>query len=38
MKQTPQQLFEQLSKEFGSKKAKEVINEELGKIVELKPF
>ena len=38
MKQTPQQLFEQLSKEFGSKKAKEVINEELGKIVELKPL
>ena len=38
MKQTPQQLFEQLSKEFDSKKAKEVINEELGKVVELKPL
>ena len=38
MKQTPNQLFEQLSKEFTSKKEKEVINEELGKIVELKPL
>jgi len=38
MKQTPNQLFEQLSKEFASKKEKEVINEELGKIVELKPL
>lgn len=38
MKQTPQQLFEQLSKEFNSKKEKEVINEELGKIVTLKPL
>jgi hypothetical protein len=38
MKQTPQELFEQLSKEFGPKKAKEVINEELGKVVELKPL
>ena len=38
MKQTPNQLFEQLSKEFNSKKEKEVINEELGKIVTLKPL
>jgi len=38
MKQTPNQLFEQLSKEFSPKKAKEVINEELGKVVELKPL
>jgi len=38
MKQTPQELFEQLSKEFGPKKSKEVINEELGKVVELKPL
>ena len=38
MKQTPQELFEQLSKEFGPKKAKEVISEELGKVVELKPL
>ena len=28
MKQTSQELFEQLSKEFGPKKSKEVINEE----------
>jgi hypothetical protein len=38
MKQTPQELFKQLSKEFSPKKAKEIINEELGKIVELKPL
>ena len=38
MKKTPNKLFEQLSKEFTSKKEKEVINEELGKIVELKPL
>lgn len=38
MKQTPEQLFEQLSKEFAPKKEKEVINEELGKVVELKPI
>ena len=38
MKQTPNQLFEQLSKEFSSKKDKELINEELGQIVTLKPL
>jgi len=38
MKQTPNQLFEQLSKEFSSKKDKELINEELGQIVTLKPI
>ena len=38
MKQTPEQLFEQLSKEFAPKKEKEVINEELGGVVELKPI
>ena len=38
MKQTPQQLFEQLSGEFAPKKEKKVINEELGKVVELKPL
>ena len=38
MKQTPNQLFEQLSKEFSPKKDKELINEELGQIVTLKPI
>ena len=38
MKQTPNQLFKQLSKEFSSKKSKELINEELGQIVTLKPL
>ena len=38
MKQTPNQLFEQLSKEFTPKKDKELINEELGQIVTLKPI
>merc|ERR1712231_4545 len=38
MKQTPNQLFERLSKEFSSKKDKELINEELGRIVTLKPL
>jgi len=38
MKQTPNQLFKQLSKEFSSKKDKELINEELGQIVTLKPI
>jgi len=38
MKQTPNQLFEQLSKEFSSKKDKELINEELGQIITLKPL
>ena len=38
MKQTPEQLFNQLSQEFSSKKDKEVINEALGEIVELKPI
>ena len=38
MKHTPNQLFEQLSKEFSSKKDKELINEELGQIATLKPL
>ena len=38
MKNTPNQLFEQLSKEFSSKKDKELLNEELGQIVTLKPI
>ena len=38
MKQTPQELFEQLSKEFSPKKAKEIINEALGEVVTLKPI
>ncbi len=38
MKQTPNQLFEQLSKEFAPKKDKELINEELGQVVTLKPI
>ncbi|MCP4764269.1 MAG: hypothetical protein GY870_21020 [archaeon] len=38
MKQTSNQLFEQLSKEFSPKKDKELINEELGQIVTLKPI
>ena len=38
MKQTPNELFEQLSGEFTPKKEKEVINEEIGKVVELKPI
>ena len=38
MKQTPNQLFEQLSKEFVPKKDKELINEELGQVVTLKPI
>jgi hypothetical protein len=38
MKQTPNQLFKQLSKEFSPKKDKELINEELGQIVTLKPI
>ena len=38
MKHTPNQLFEQLSKEFSSKKDKELLNEELGQIVTLKPI
>ena len=38
MKQTPNQLFEQLSKEFTPKKDKELINEELGQVVTLKPI
>lgn len=38
MKQTPNQLFKQLSKEFSPKKGKELINEELGQIVTLKPI
>jgi len=38
MKQTPNQLFEQLSNEFAPKKDKELINEELGQVVTLKPI
>ena len=38
MKQTSNQLFEQLSKEFSPKKDKELINEELGQVVTLKPI
>lgn len=38
MKQSPNELFEQLSKEFTPKKEKGLINEELGKVVELKPI
>ena len=38
MKQTSQQLFEQLSKEFSPKKEKEIINEELGQVVTMKPI
>jgi len=38
MKQTPNQLFEQLSKEFSPKKDKELINEELGQVITLKPI
>jgi hypothetical protein len=38
MKQTPNQLFKQLSKEFSPKKDKELINEELGQVVTLKPI
>ena len=38
MKHTPNQLFKKLSKEFSSKKDKELINEELGQIVTLKPL
>ena len=32
MKQTPQELFEQLSKEFSPKKAKEIISKELPQV------
>ena len=38
MKQTPEQLFNQLKEEFIPKKEKEAINEELGGVVELKPI
>ena len=38
MKHTPNELFKKLSKEFSPKKNKEIINEELGKIVTLKPL
>ena len=38
MKQTPEQLFNQLKEEFVPKKEKEAINEELGGVVELKPI
>ena len=38
MKQTPEQLFEQLSQEFAPKKEKEVINEALGEVMTIKPI
>ena len=38
MKHTSNELFEKLSKEFSSKKDKELINEELGQVVTLKPI
>ena len=38
MKQTPNELFNKLTEKFNPKKEKEVINEELGKIVTLKPL
>ena len=38
MKQTPEQLFNRLSEEFSPKKEKEVINEDIGGVVELKPI
>tara|TARA_Y100000114_G_scaffold148502_1_gene161520 strand:+ start:9 stop:1571 length:1563 start_codon:yes stop_codon:yes gene_type:complete len=38
MKQTPNELFKQLSKEFTPKKDKELINEEMGQVVTIKPI
>ena len=38
MKQTPEQLFNQLSQEFAPKKDKEVINEALGQVITTKPI
>jgi len=38
MKQTPNELFNKLTKKFNPKKEKEIINEELGQIVTLKPL
>tara|TARA_R110001592_G_scaffold5576_1_gene30794 strand:+ start:358 stop:1722 length:1365 start_codon:yes stop_codon:yes gene_type:complete len=38
MKQTPNELFNKLTKKFNPKKEKEVINEELGQIITLKPI
>ena len=38
MKQSSNELFEQLSKEFAPKKEKGLINEELGQVVTLKPI
>ena len=38
MKNTPNELFNKLTEKFNPKKEKEVINEELGKIVTLKPL
>ena len=38
MKHTPNELFKKLSKEFSPKISKELINEELGQIVTLKPL
>ncbi len=38
MKQTPEQLFNQLSQEFAPKKDKEVINEALGQVITTQPI
>ena len=38
MKHTPNELFNKLTKKFNPKIEKELINEELGKIIELKPI
>ena len=38
MKNTPNELFNKLTEKFNPKKEKEVINEELGKVIELKPL
>ena len=38
MKHTPNELFNKLTKEFSPKKDKELINEELGQVITLKPI
>ena len=38
MKQTPNELFNKLTEKFNPKKEKEIINEELGQIITLKPL
>ena len=38
MKHTPNELFNKLTKKFNPKVEKELINEELGQIVTLKPL